>query len=170
MKIDYNELNAELNAVQAGIRAAECHGFLCGHYCSSSTFITASWQDYLLAGIDDTANLEDCVSTISELSQQVSTEISDDDISFNLLLPDDDTSMNERSVALVEWCVGFISGLGIGGLNEYSNKKLHDDFNEFIKDIVSISRMETSIEDNEAAENDLFEIIEYISVGVILLF
>lgn len=165
--IDYDEVNAELMAVRAGARAAECHGFLCGYFCASNSIAADLWQDNLLAGIDDAADLEDCFNILSQLADQVSEQIPAEEISFNLLLPDDESAISERSSALAEWCAGFISGVGIGGLGEKS--QLNDECDEFIKDLVSLSRMETAVEDSEDAENDLFEIVEYIRVGVIML-
>ena len=167
MIIDYDEVNAELMAVRAGVRASECHGFLCGYFCASNSIAADSWQDNLLAGIDDAADLEDCFNILSRLANQVSEQIPAEEIAFNIFLPDDETAISERSSALAEWCAGFISGVGIGGLSERS--QLPEECNEFIKDVVSLSRMETVLEDSENAENDLFEIIEYLRVGVIML-
>lgn len=167
MIIDYDEVNAELMAVRAGVRASECHGFLCGYFCASNSIAADSWQDNLLAGIDDAADLEDCFNILSRLANQVSEQIPAEEIAFNIFLPDDETAISERSSALAEWCAGFISGVGIGGLSEKS--QLPEECNEFIKDVVSLSRMETVLEDSEDAENDLFEIIEYLRVGVIML-
>ncbi len=167
LTIDYDEVNAELITVHAGVRASECHGFLCGHFCASNTISTDKWQDYLLAGIDDEADLDDCYAILLQLANQVRDEILAEEISFSLLLPDDEYTVSERSSALAEWCDGFISGLGIGGLGEKS--QLNDECDEFIKDLVEISRIETVVEDNEDAEAALFEIIEYIRVGVIML-
>ncbi len=170
MVIDYDDVNAELIAARAGLRASECHGFLCGYYCASNTVATDLWQDHLLSGIDDALDLDDCSAILSQLANQVSEEILAEEISFTLLLPDDESTISERSRALAEWCVGFISGLGIGGLGE--KPQLIDECDEFIKDLVSLSRMETMVEDNEDnedAEAALFEIVEYIRIGVITL-
>jgi uncharacterized protein len=167
MKLDYDEVNVELGAVHAGMRASECHGFLCGHFCVSNTIAVDSWRDHLLAGIDDVANVDDCFAILTQLANQVKQEILSEEISFALLLPDDESAIDERSSALAEWCAGFTSGLGIGGLGEKS--QLNDECDEFVKDVVSISRMETAVEDGEDAEFALFEIIEYIRVGTIML-
>ncbi|HIF50543.1 MAG TPA: UPF0149 family protein [Thiotrichaceae bacterium] len=167
MKVDYDEMNAELGAVHAGVRASECHGFFCGHFCTSNTVVAESWQDHLLAGIDDAVDLEDCSAVLTRLANQVKEEILAEEISFNLLLPDDTSTISQRSAALAEWCAGFVSGLGIGGLGE--KPPLIEECDEFIKDLVSISRMETMVEDNEESESAFFEIVEYIRVGTIML-
>lgn len=165
--VDYDEVNAELMALHAGVLAAECHGFMCGYFCASNTVAVEAWRDYLLAGIDDDAELEECFAILSQLSDQVSEEILSDELCFALFLPDDESPISERSGALAEWSAGFVSGLGIGGLGD--KPKLIDECDEFIKDVVSISRMETSVEEGEEAEGALFEIIEYLRVGVIML-
>jgi len=167
MKVDYDEVNAELGAVHAGVRASECHGFLCGHFCVSNTIAADSWRDHLLGGIDDAANVDDCFAILTQLANQVKQEVLSEEISFALLLPDDESAIGERSSALAEWCAGFASGLGIGGLDE--KLQLNDECDEFVKDVVSLSRMETTVEDDEDAESALFEIIEYIRVGTIML-
>ncbi|MCZ6802593.1 MAG: UPF0149 family protein [Proteobacteria bacterium] len=165
--IDYEDINAELIAVGAGVRASECHGFLCGHFCASNTVTTDSWEEHLLSGIDDAADLDDCLSILTQLANQVGEEILADKISFSLLLPGDESPISERSSAIADWSAGFISGLGIGGFGE--KPQLIGECDEFVKDLVSISRLETTVEDNEDAEAALFEIIEYIRIGVIML-
>ena len=167
MKVDYDELNAELGAVHAGMRASECHGFLSGYYCSSNSIAVDLWRQHLLAGIDESVNVADCISILEQLANQVKVEVLSEDISFGLLLPDDQDAINERSNALAEWCAGFASGLGIGGMGEKA--KLNEECDEFIKDVISISRMDTTIEDGEDSEAAFFEIVEYIRVGVIML-
>ena len=167
MKIDYDEVNAELGAMHAGVRAAECHGFLCGYFCASNSITVDSWQEHLLGGIDEAANLDACVAILTRLANQVHEEILSEEISFGLLLPDDESVVNERSSALAEWCAGFVSGLGIGGMAE--KQQLNDECDEFVKDLVSISRMDTMLEEGEDAEAALFEIVEYIRVGAIVL-
>lgn len=167
MKIDYDEVNAELGAVHAGMRASECHGFLCGYFCASNSIATESWKEHLLAGIDDAVNIEDCFDILVQLAKQVKQEVLSEEIAFELLLPDDETAIIERSCALAEWCAGFASGLGFGGMGEKA--QLNDECDEFVKDVISISRMDTAVEDGEDGEAAFFEIVEYIRVGTIML-
>ena len=167
IKVDYDDVNAELMALHAGVLASECHGFMCGYFCASNTITAEVWQDFLLVGIDESVDLGDCFEILSQLANQVHEQLLADEFSFSPLLPDDNSAISERSSALAEWSAGFISGLGIGGLGD--KPKLIDECDEFIKDLVSISRMETAPEEGEDIEGALFEIVEYIRVGVIML-
>lgn len=167
MKVDYDEVNAELGAVHAGMRASECHGFLCGQFCSSNNLNVGIWREFLLGGIDDEVDIVDCTAILERLANQVKLDILSEEISFELLLPEDDEAIGIRSSALAEWCSGFASGLGIGGMSE--KEKMNIECDEFVKDVISISNMETSLEEGEDSETALFEIIEYIRVGTIML-
>lgn len=167
MKVNYDEVNAELAAVHAGVRASECHGYLCGYFCASNSVIVDLWKDNLLADIDEAVNAQDCFAILTQLANQVQKEVLSEEISFELLLPDDESVINERSSALAEWCAGFATGLGMGGLAEKS--QLNQECDEFVKDIISISRMETGVEDGEDAEAAFFEVVEYIRIGTIML-
>lgn len=167
MKVDYDELNAELGAVHAGMRASECHGFLCGVFCSGNTISSDSWREHLLAGIDESVNVDDCLAMLKLLAGQVKEEVLSQDISYDILLPDDQTRISERSRALAEWSAGFASGLGIGGMGK--QPELNEECDEFVKDVISISRMDTNTEESEESEAAFFELVEYIRVGVIML-
>ena len=168
MTVDYDEINAELVSVGAGIRASECHGFISGYFCANNALAMELLQDHLIARVDDGSDLENCYTVLSQLGNAVAEGIQADDLSFSLLLPDDETDMTKRANALSEWCAGFVSGLGIGGMED--NPPLRNEIDEFIKDVVAISRMETEVDDNEETESDLFELVEYVRMGVIMLY
>jgi yecA family protein len=165
--VDYDEVNAELMALHAGVLASECHGFMCGYFCASNTISADVWQNYLLVEMDDATDLEHCFAMLLQLANQVTEAILSDEFSFTPLLPDDNSAFSERATALAEWSAGFVSGLGIGGLAE--KPKLIDECDEFIKDLISISRIETAVDEGDDVEGALFEIVEYIRVGVIML-
>ena len=87
---------------------------------------------------------------------------------FMPLLPDDQASITERSNSISEWCAGFVSGLGIGRGKKKLN--LDHDGDEFLKDVISISRMEASVDEGDDSEAAYFEVVEYIRVGVIYIY
>ena len=165
--IDYNSLNGKLISAGTGVWASESHGFLCGVFCAGNTVASSIWQDYLLAGVEEPLDHEESFALLTELAKRVAEEILSSEIIFTPLLPSDQTSITERSNSISEWCAGFVSGLGIGG----AGKKLDlgVDGDEFLRDMISISRMETSSEEGNDAETAYFEIVEYIRIGVILI-
>ena len=166
--IDYNSLNGKLISVGTGVWASESHGFLCGVFCAGNTVASSIWQEYLLAGVEEPLDHDESFALLTELAKRVAEEILSSEIIFTPLLPSDQASITERSNSISEWCAGFVSGLGIGG----AGKKLDlgVDGDEFLRDMISISRMETSSEEGNDAETAYFEIVEYIRVGVIFIY
>ena len=165
--VDYNSVNTQLIHAGADVWASESHGFQCGIFCASNGLTSTLWQDYLLVGIEDKADFDESFAMLVELAQQAREEILSDELIFSPLLPDDQATITERSNSVSKWCAGFASGLGIGGVDKELN--LTGEVDEFVKDIVAISRMATTVDEGEDAEVAYFEIVEYIRVGVIFI-
>ncbi len=168
MALDFDELDRGLADVEAGTRAAECHGFITGYICASNNTVTEPIRDHLVGGIDNAEQLEQAYALLDLIAADVVAKLQTTEIIFQPLLPDDSADIAHRASNLSEWCAGFISGLGVGGLGE--NQSEHPDCDEFIKDIFSISRMEIDAVDDEDTESSLFELVEYIRVGVLMLY
>lgn len=94
-------------------------------------------------------------------------QLSKDDFSFELLLPDNEPSMSVRLSILVEWVNTFLSALGLAGFT--GKEGLTEDALEFVHDLDKIARVEQDAEDTEGEELDLMEIIEYVRTGVMVL-
>ncbi|SVC89532.1 uncharacterized protein METZ01_LOCUS342386 [marine metagenome] len=168
MMIDYDSVNRQLISAGTGVCASESHGFLCGVFCASNTVASTIWQEYLLVGVEDTSNFDESFAVLNQLAECISEEILSEEMIFTLLLPDDQVSIAERSNSISEWCAGFVSGLGIGrGKNKLD---LGNDGDEFLKDVISISRVESSVDEGDDAETAYFEVVEYIRVGVIFIY
>ena len=92
---------------------------------------------------------------------------------FQLLLPDDDDELDERTEALGDWCLGFVYGLAAGGLSEDS--ELPEDTRELLMDFIEISRASNDVgeldddSDEEEDEHAFVEIVEYVRTGVLLI-
>jgi hypothetical protein len=86
-----------------------------------------------------------------------------------LLLPDDQTDLDSRTLGLGDWCQGFVMGLMMSGLKDF--RKLPENSAEAAQDIVEISRIGSKYqsEGNEDEAVALEELIEYVRVGVLLI-
>jgi uncharacterized protein len=105
---------------------------------------------------------------LRQLYRSTRTQLDSDSLEFHLLLPDDEQVLGERTMALGDWCQGFLAGLGLGGLSATEN--LPDEADEFIRDVSQIAQLglEASDED-ESDETAYADIVEYLRVGVLLL-
>ena len=168
MTVDYNSVNRQLISAGTGVWASESHGFLCGIFCASNSVASVIWQEYLLVGVENSSDFDESFAVLTQLAKHASDEILSEDMIFTLFLPDDKASIAERSNSISEWCAGFVSGLGIGrGENKLD---LDSEGDEFLQDIISISRMGGLDEEGDDSEAAYFEIVEYIRVGVIFIY
>lgn len=149
---------------------AECHGLLCGLVCRESS---ASAGDYLrqLSAmrlvLDPGCALNEA---LAEAWQSTVAQFEDEEMGFDLWLPDDDEPLEERTIALAHWCSGFLAGLGSGGQLE----QLSDEAREAIGDLQEIARaeleaagdVETKVDEEE---NAYAEIVEYVRVVALMM-
>ena len=88
---------------------AECHGALCGLLCRNSS-----------ATVDDYLELLDLLQLLPPSSGGLTTsledvfsgtgaQLADEEMGFQLWLPDDAQTLVERTTALAQWCTGFLA-------------------------------------------------------------
>jgi uncharacterized protein YgfB (UPF0149 family) len=172
---DIAVLDEALLKVDAIMGAAEAHGALCGMLCAQGSADLSEWVKHAL-GEQEQGNvfLQEAVRQMSELYQFTLEQISDVSGEFNLLLPDDDSNLSERTEALATWCLGFVYGLAAGGVTDKS--ELPDDTRELLYDFIEISRagfdtleQSSDVEMNEADEQAYMEVMEYVRTGARLI-
>ncbi len=172
----YEELTACLNANNSDLTAAECHAITSAMLSCQGSLDEQSWARRILSGeleadpseapLGSSLHEQD-IELIARLATDTQAQLQDPELTFSPLLPDDDDSIEERSVALSEWCHGYLYGLSLGGLKEF--KHLSEQAQEFIRDIVEISALEVASDETEANEAALFEVIEYLRMGVLMI-
>jgi uncharacterized protein YgfB (UPF0149 family) len=92
-----------------------------------------------------------------------------DDLQFTAMLPDDDEPLAKRTEALGQWCQGFLYGLGTNPIPHADD--LPPDIGEIVRDLSSIVQVGVDeTEDEEANESAYAELVEFVRVGVQLLF
>ena len=91
------------------------------------------------------------------------------DADFEPLLPDDDAPLAERADALSQWCQGFLYGLGSGTTSDPAN--VSTEAGEIIRDLTEITHVGVDA-DEQKEENEVAfaEVVEFVRVGVQLLF
>jgi yecA family protein len=140
--------------------AAEIHGVLAGLLCINGSVACETWLENALGGAKD-----DLVATerqlLGDLYETTRQQLKEFDFSFQLLLPDDDSSLSERAEALGEWCEGFLLGIGY----QARGADWPGDSGEILSDFVEISRLSSDVS-GEADEVAYTELLEYVRVCV----
>ncbi len=173
----YDELAALMLAYGDPMSAAECHGILCGMLSCHLDMDGAAWADRLLG--DELAGDEggdqlvvdidaDDKALLQALYDVTSKDMHDPELAFQLLLPDDECALKERTEAMAGWCEGFLYGLSLGGVKDFAvfSKQVQ----EFCKDLVDISHIAHEEGDDNESENAFFEITEYVRMGALMVY
>ncbi len=149
---------------------AECHGLLCGLMACGTADTAGDFLDHLAAMqllVDPGEALQ---STMVDAWERTGRQMDDEEFGFELWLPNDDESLEERTISLAQWCAGFLAGLGSG----CNLDALSDDAREGLQDLIEISRAEVSSESgqftgNQEEEAAYAEIVEYVRVVALTL-
>ena len=147
---------------------AECHGVVCGLLCRKPD---SSLDAYI--GLLDMLELVKSPGTglklsFEELLNSSKAQLADENMGFNLWLPSDDEILEERTMAISQWCSGFLAGIGIG-VNE-SLKTMSEDANDALGDLQQIAKAEVpDTTESEEDENAFAEIVEYIRVVILII-
>jgi hypothetical protein len=147
---------------------AECHGVACGLLCRLPD---ASLDVFI--GLLDMLELVNTPGpglkmSLEELLNSSRAQLVDEDLGLALWLPNDDEILEERTMALSQWCSGFLAGLGSSG--DDTLKAMSDDANDGLKDLQQISTADVSdTDESEEDENAFVEIVEYIRVVILMI-
>jgi uncharacterized protein YgfB (UPF0149 family) len=164
----YDEFERVLRGARALPEAAEAHGTLAGALCSSRDYGLMEWLGEILP--DDSPGSEALQSSVLQnvYNSMVLTLVGND-ADFEPLLPDDEAPLSERADALSLWCQGFLYGLGSGTTPDPSTVSI--EAGEIIRDLTDITHVGVEVdEQNEENEVAFAEVVEFVRVGVQLLF
>lgn len=145
--------------------ASESHGTLIGLFSAKPETAVTEWAAALVSDAGDTNVVPG--DDLREAAGRLVGLLSDGDMGFELLLPDDDVALPDRVRALARWCQGYLYGLAQGGIRQFEG--LPGDCAEILEDLVELTKAEAS-DESEAGERDFFELSEYVRVGAQLVY
>jgi uncharacterized protein YgfB (UPF0149 family) len=164
----YDEFERVLRDARALPEPAEAHGTLAGALCSSSDYGLLEWLHEILP--DDSPE-EDALqsSVLQNVYNTMVSTLAGNEADFTPLLPDDESPLSERADALSLWCQGFLYGLGSGPASDPA--KVSTEAGEIIRDLTEITHVGVEAEEqNEENEVAFAEVVEFVRVGVQILF
>jgi uncharacterized protein len=166
MPPDYSHLQQLLAQERSLADAAEAHGTLAGCLCATSGY---RFEDWLKEILPEGRAAPEAQASLQQLYAATADALVQPDMEFELWLPADTQPIDVRTAALAQWCQGFLYGLGAGGIPDPS--QLPGDTGEVVRDFVEITRASVDAEQGEEAnENAYAELVEFVRVGVQLLF
>ena len=174
-QLHFEHITGLLHALGAEGNAAEGHGVLCGLLCSKGYVNSKAWIDEMIDREDaDTLPPlteeppDPLPEALLDLHSETVRRINDLNYEFRLMLPDDEEGLEIRVTALSQWCHGFLYGMGLGGMENFS--KLPAPVAEITQDLVDISRASAVTDGTEEDETAFAELVEYIRVGIQVIY
>jgi uncharacterized protein YgfB (UPF0149 family) len=161
----YSEFERVLRAAHAVTEPAEAHGSLVGALCAVDAY---DFDDWLSEFLPESKLDDDTEATLRALYEETSESLAAADLRFELLCPDDETPIDQRTQALGLWCNGFIYGLGVNGGKD--PQQLPGDAGEIVRDLAEIARASVDAgDDEEVNETAYAELVEFVRVGAQLV-
>lgn len=159
----YQTIEQVLRDKGADVSAAEAHGMATGMLCVDARADQTNWLAELFGNESSEGD-----GILVELFEQTRALLTDDDYTFDLLLPDSGEDGLEIEIEAVrDWCQGFLYGIGYSR----SSSNWSGDTGEILKDIVEITKIEIPAVDEVTDEDHaaFVEIQEYLRVAVQLI-
>ena len=144
---------------------SSAHGLLCGFYCVKQDIQLDDWLNEVIVTIDLQNLLEkESHQVLAEIFNNTSEQLADPTLNFWPVIADDMCTLREQANTLVEWCQGFLVGLGLSSVETTDEEVL-----EMIKDISEIAQLDADLLDSEENTQDLYEIVEFVRIGVLFI-
>lgn len=168
--LDFDEVANLIVSVGASITPSEVHGLLAGQLAAGKRMEKDAWMNEASALLhtESSFNAEQ-QEQLQFIYRATLSQLSDDQLSFYPLIPDEDLEMEQRLQCLGLWCSGFMAGFA---LVEKQNPVLPELINDALNDLAAISQVGENEEEelNETAEEDLFQIVEYVRLAAMNIF
>ncbi|MED7787993.1 YecA family protein [Francisella sp. 19X1-34] len=169
-KPNFEDVAEALKVMQALSSASEAHGLLCALFSFGAEVKFTAWSDSLMTKTIEEGDLvaASALKTMKKLYDYTKSQFDEKGLSFDLFIPDDSEPLSYRAEALTYWIKGFLSGVGLFGL-DFENSK-DKEIKEAIHDLMQISYMDyDSLGQDESNEDDFMELLEYTKVAVLLI-
>ena len=162
---DYDVLDRALSEPRAPLAAAEAHGVLCGGLCAAEHYPLERWLEEVLG--TEAATLP-ARNVLSDVYAETTRTLSEGEMEFAPLLPDDLTPLETRVAALAQWCEGYLYGVGVGDHEAIDSAA--GEVGEVLRDFSEISRAGVGEDSEEVNESAYAELVEFVRAGTQLLY
>ena len=167
LSVTFSEIVRALEDLSSSVAAPEGHGYLCGVLCTRAHYPPECWLEEMVP--EEEKRVRADRQALDLLFTDTRQALHSGSMNFELLLPDDDAPLPSRVSALSQWCQGFLYGFGTG--QPAGLEALPADVSELLRDLTQIGRAIVEMEEgNEEEESAYAEIVEYVRMGVQLIY
>ncbi|MCG2607759.1 UPF0149 family protein [Acinetobacter sp. SM34] len=161
----WSEWHHNFSKIEEISSPSELHGLLTGIVCVTQAPTSEEWQQ-ILATLEIPALDEHILNVLSDEAEDVAHALSEDELDYLPLLPDDEHVLADRVQALADWCAGVVLGFGL------ASGHIRQDEMELIEHLQDVAAVEfdASDDDEEGEESyqELYEFVRLIPVSLSL--
>lgn len=165
----YQTVTESISGLKLPYSVSELHGLLCGYLVAGKTHQgELMMQSLLTKSIVDEASraASRMLFDVITVSQQ---QLAHFEFDFELLLPEDDTSLIDRAHAFTEWCEGFVQGLKVAGITaEQLQEEEVQDALQHISEFAQLDYQALTLGEND--ERAFMEVSEYTRMAVLQIY
>lgn len=156
-----------LDAQDVMATPAELHGVLCGMLCGGAPLRRDAWLQEFNELVNDCVSLPVAVNAWLESLFNATLEGLTLQAGFQLLLPEDDETLEDRLLAMSDWAQAFLAGFAV---IQRDLTRASDELQEMLSDISEITQMEQELEDDGETEASYLVIYEHLKLGAMMAF
>ena len=157
---DWNQNFDEIEEISS---PSELHGLLTGVVCVTEAPTRDEWLQ-ILSTLDVPKLDDSAIAVLSEEAEDIFQALSEDELDYLPMLPDDEHSLSERVKALADWCEGVVLGFGLASGQIRAEEK---ELIESLQDVASVEFDESdNDEEGEASYQELYEFVRLIPVSL----
>ena len=157
---DWNESFGEIDEISS---PSELHGILTGIVCVTRAPTSEEWVA-ILETLQIPPLSEDALQLLTEEGEDIAASLSEDELDYLPILPDDQHPLVERVNALADWASGVVLGFGL------ASGHIRKDEAEWIEHLQDVANVDFNDDDDdeegELSYNELYEFVRLIPVSL----
>ena len=159
----WSDWNQNFSKIEEISSPSELHGLLTGIVCVTQAPTREEWLKILETLAVSELN-EAALSVLADEAEDVSHALSEDELDYLPILPDDEHSLSERVQALADWCAGVVLGFGLASGHLRADEQ---ELIEHLQDVASVE-FDESDDDEEGEESyqELYEFVRLIPISL----
>ena len=159
----WNEWDGNFAEIEEISSPSELHGLVTGIVCVAQAPTASEWQQ-ILATLNVPPLDDEGLDMLAVEGEDVAHALSEDELDYLPLLPDDEHTLAERVQALADWAAGVVLGFGL------ASGHIRADELELIEHLQDVAAVEFDESDNdeegEQSYQELYEFIRLIPISL----
>ncbi|KIE87288.1 hypothetical protein SD67_01600 [Acinetobacter pittii] len=159
----WTDWNAHFEGIEEISSPSELHGLLTGIVCVTEAPTREEWSQ-ILTTLNVPELSEDALVLLTDEAEDVVHALSEDELDYLPMLPDDEHLLQERVQALSDWCAGVVLGFGLASGHVRSDER---ELIEHLQDVAAVEFEDSdNDEEGESSYEELYEFVRLIPVSL----